>query len=160
MVAFDEEAGRIRDIRDLLGTGLAPTHQFTGLYLCRPEFLDWLTPGKIESSRAVFLEIVRRADALGGVVIDDGLWMDLGDRASYLAAHQALPAPDGWSEPRPGVTQRGMCAIAPGAVVEAGAELEDCVVWAGGRVTADARLTRCVVRGGSVAGGTAVDRDF
>lgn len=160
VVAFDQITGRVRDIRNLLGTGLAPTHQFTGLYICRPEFLDWLTPGKIESSRTIFLEIVRRADGLGGVAIDDGLWMDLGDRASYLAAHRALPAPVGWRVERPGVTQRGVCAVAPDAVIEPGAVLEDCVVWSGGRVSANARLTRSVVRGGSVAGGTAVDRDF
>jgi mannose-1-phosphate guanylyltransferase/mannose-1-phosphate guanylyltransferase/phosphomannomutase len=159
VVAFDPPTSRVRDLRNLLGTGLAATHQFTGLYLCRPEFLDFLTPGKIESSRSTFLDIIRRTGRLGGVVCDDGLWLDLGDRASYLEAHRLL-APATAADAPPGVTLRGTCAIAPDAIVEPGAVLEDCVVWPGARVTADARLTRCIVRDGEAAAGVAVDRDF
>ena len=158
VVAFDANAGRVLDVRNLLGTGLAPTHQFTGIYLCRPEFLGFLTPGKIESSRTTFLEIIRQTGRLGGVVCDDGEWLDLGDRASYLEAHRRL-APAAGGVPA-GVTVRGMAAISSGAVVAAGAVLENCVVWEGGRVAADARLTRCIVRDGESASGVAVDRDF
>ncbi len=147
VVAFDEVTGRVRDLRNLLATNLPATHQFTGLYLCRPEFLDWLTPGKIESSRTTFLDIIRSTGRVGGVVVDDGLWLDLGDRASYLAAHRVL---------RPGSGS----AIADTAVVEQGAVLDGCVVWPGATVKADARLTRCVVRTGQTAAGTAVDVDF
>ena len=161
VVAFDETTGRVRDIRNLLGTGLPPTHQFTGLYLCRPEFLRYLTPGKIESARTTFLDIIRATGQIGGVVCDDGLWLDLGDRRSYLEAHRLLaPFHAGQDAPRPGVTCHGTCAIAPQAEVESGAVLADCVVWPGARVLADARLERCIVRDGMVASGVAADRDF
>jgi len=158
-MAYDAPTRRVRDLRNLLETGRPMTHQFTGLYLCRPEFLEFLTPGKIESSRTIFLEIIRRTGRVGGVVCDDGLWLDLGDRASYLEAHRLLaPAP---APPAPpGVTVRGTCAISAAAKIEAGAVLEDCVVWAGARITAEARLTRCVVRDGELASGVASDRDF
>jgi len=159
VVAFDPAAGRVRDLRNLLGTGLEPTHQFTGVYLCRPGFLDFLTPGKIESSRTTFLEIIRQTGRLGGVVCDDGLWLDLGDRASYLEAHRLL-APAHADLAPPGVTLRGTCVVSPTAAVEPGAVLEDCVLWAGARVTGDARLTRCIVRDGATASGAARDRDF
>jgi mannose-1-phosphate guanylyltransferase/mannose-1-phosphate guanylyltransferase/phosphomannomutase len=159
VVAFDPATRRVRDLRNLLATGLAATHQFTGIYLCRPAFLDFLTPGKIESSRTTFLDIIRRTGRLGGVVCDDGLWLDLGDRASYLDAHRRL-APAKAAPAPPGVTLRGTCSVAPDAFVEPGAELEDCVVWPGARAAADARLTRCIVRDGETAAGVAVDRDF
>lgn len=163
VVAFDRAHGRahgrVRDLRNLLGTGLEPTHQFTGLYLCRPGFLDFLTRGKIESSRTTFLDIIRRTGRVGGAVCDDGLWLDLGDRASYLEAHRRL-APSRPEPPPAGVTLRGACAVSPDAEIEPGAVLEDCVVWPGARVAADARLTRCIVREGATAGGVAVDRDF
>ena len=160
VVAFDQTSGHVRDLRNLLGTGLPMTHQFTGIYLCRPEFLDWLTPGKIESSRTIFLDLISAGRPVGGVVIDDGLWLDLGDRAAYLDAHRLFPSPDGRVPPPAGVVVRGACSVAAGAVVEPGAILEDSVVWPGARVTADARLTRCVVRTGQTASGTHTDRDF
>lgn len=159
VVAFDPAGRRVLDLRNLLGTGIEPTHQFTGLYLCRPGFLDFLTPGKIESTRTTFLDIIRRTGRVGGVICDDGRWLDLGDRASYLEAHRQL-AP---AQPDPvpaGVTCRGTCAIAPTAIVEPGAELDDCILWPGSRVTSDARLTRCIVRDGQTASGTATDQDF
>jgi mannose-1-phosphate guanylyltransferase len=159
VVSFDEGSGRILDLRDLLGTGIPPTHQFTGLYLCRPEFLDWLTPGQKESSRTIFLEIIRRTGRLGGVVVDDGLWMDLGDRGSYLAAHRQLAAQWPASVLVPPVTQRGMVFIGEGAVIGAGVTLEDTVVWPGGRVEDGANLTRCIVRTGQTAHGVMVDAD-
>lgn len=159
VVAYEAPARRVRDLRNLLETGLPSTHQFTGLYLCRPEFLDFLTPGKIESSRTIFLEIIRRTGRVGGVVCDDGLWLDLGDRASYLEAHRLLAPADAPTTP-PGVMLRGTCAVSEAADIEPGAVLDDCVVWAGARVAADARLTRCVVRDGERAAGVATDRDF
>lgn len=160
VVAFDQTTGLIRDLRNLLGTELPKTHQFTGLYLCRPQFLDWLTPGKIESSRTVFLNMIRAGVAVGGVVIDDGLWLDLGDRAAYLNAHRLFPNPGDPTQPPPGVEVRGVCSVAADAVVAPGAVLQDSIVWAGARVSSNARLTRCVVRTGQVAAGVAVDRDY
>ncbi|MFN0125422.1 MAG: sugar phosphate nucleotidyltransferase [Verrucomicrobiales bacterium] len=159
VVAFDPAARRVHDLRHLLRSGRPATHQFTGIYLCRPEFLDFLTPGKIESSRTIFLDIIRRTGRLGGIVCDDGEWLDLGDRASYLDAHRRIaPHPPPTAPPR--VTLRGTCAIAPDASVEPGAILEDCVVWSGARVRAGACLTRCIVRDGVTAEGVARDRDF
>jgi len=159
VVAFDPDTHRIRDLRNLLGTGLASSHQFTGIYLCRPEFLRFLTPGKIESTRTTFLDIIRQNGRLGGVVCDDGHWLDLGDRAAYLEAHRLL-APAVPSPAPIGVTLIGTCAVDPAAIIESGAVLDDCVVWPNGRVAADARLTRCIVRDRATARGTAVDQDF
>lgn len=157
VVAFDESCGRVLDLRNLLGSGAPARHQFTGIYLCRRGFLDWLEPGKIESSRTVFLEIIRQGGLLGGVVLDEGLWLDLGDRDSYLQAHRLTAAgPAVGGDPR----CRGICAIAPDAEVHPSAQLEDCIVWSGARVAADARLRRCIVRTGSTASGDAEDRDF
>jgi mannose-1-phosphate guanylyltransferase len=160
VVAFNEETGRILDIKNLLGTGLTGGVQFAGIYLCRREFLDWLRPGKIESSVVIFLEIIRRANRLGGVIIDDGRWLDISDRSLYVEAHRQVAPPPEFSRPWDGVETHGLCAISPNAQVAAGAKLTDCVVWPRGRVSGDARLTRCVVRTGQTASGSATDRDF
>jgi len=50
--------------------------------------------------------------------------------------------------------------IGPGAILEAGVQLEDCILWPGARVVAGARLARCIVRSGVTAAGTFEDVDF
>ena len=55
------------------------------------------------SSRTIFLDLIRAGRPVGGVVIDEGLWLDLGDRAAYLEAHRLFPNPDGPVPPPAGV---------------------------------------------------------
>ncbi|MGI8603813.1 MAG: sugar phosphate nucleotidyltransferase [Verrucomicrobiales bacterium] len=161
VVAIDEATGRVLDIKNLLGTGAPAALQFTGIYLCRREFLDWLRPGIIESSVRAFLEIIRRTGRLSGVIMDEGQWIDLGDRSSYIEAHRRIGRPPGGIPCLlPGVELRGICALSPQAVISSGAVLEDSIVWRGANVAADAHLTRCIVRTGETASGRSVDRDF
>jgi len=91
-----DERGRVQDLRGRLGTqGLTAT-VFTGIYVVEPRFLKRLTAGKIESVVEAFLRmIVDAPDSLGGVVIDDGFWFDLGTmeefqrvRTRELASHE------------------------------------------------------------------------
>ena len=175
-VAWDEKSGRVADIRTAIGAGAdLPRFQFTGIYLLRPAFLDLLTPGKIESVILPFLTAIRDHDAVGGVVIDEGRWSDLGNRTSYLDASISLAKDAGF--PRYGRSEAmqrihpeavidpaaivdDASVIGPGAVVEAGAEVRDSVLWPESRVATGARITRGIVRDGQVAAGESRDQDF
>ncbi|MCB1078025.1 MAG: NTP transferase domain-containing protein [Verrucomicrobiae bacterium] len=175
-VAWDRESGRVADIRNALGRGGdLPRYQFTGVYFVRPSFLDHLAPGKIESVILPFLEVMRTQDGIGGVVIDEGRWSDLGNRTSYLDASVELAEME--SFPRYGrqsaqVRLHPSARIASSALVDShtvigehgevgeGAVVTDCILWPGSRVAPGASLTRCVVREGEDASGEATDRDF
>ncbi len=174
-IAFDAESGRVTDIRNKLGTGNAGTHQFTGIYAIRPDFLKHLEPGKKESVIPIFLKLIQSGARMGAVVIDQGVWWDLGDRESYLEAHQTMhqmghrfPAYGGViAEPvqAGAVTDRkaelhGLNILSAGAEVSEGAVLEDCILWPKAVVAANASLTRCIVRSGISASGTATDQAF
>lgn len=170
-IAMDASTGRITDIRGKLGTGNAGDFLFTGIYAVEPAFLDLLTPGKIESVIPVFLSMIERGLPLGGVVLDEGQWWDLGNRDSYLDAHRALrelnshfPAYAALGERARreiadtasgagAASLRGCTIVGPGASIEPGASLEDCILWPGARVLGDAVLRRCIVRSGAVASG-------
>lgn len=169
-IALDRASGRITDIHNILGTGHPGEFLFTGVYLCEPEFHQWLTPGKVESVIPIFLEMIRQGAPLGGAVIDGGQWWDLGNRASYLEAHRAItesterfPRHANAAEllaaihPEATVSDaaslRGLNVIGPGAVVNPGASLEDCLVWPGARVDESARLKDCIVRSSVTASG-------
>ncbi|MFZ4764850.1 MAG: sugar phosphate nucleotidyltransferase [Roseimicrobium sp.] len=162
-IAYDAASGRITDIRGKLGTGQPGSHQFTGIYVLSPEFLRHLTLGKIESVIPIWLELIRQGAPIGGVVLDEGHWWDLGDRANYLQAHQAMPqhepaiSPEAHIDPSARLT--GLNVIAAGATVGPGAVLQDCILWQGARVEAGATLTRCIVRRGMTASGSLVDAD-
>ncbi len=162
-IAFDAPSGRVLDLRSTFGR--PGTHQFTGIYLVEPDFLPWLGPVEVKSVVPAFLDVISRENRLGGVVIDDGLWLDLGDRASYLEAHRLYHCPADTSpvapdaRVAPDAVLTGSCAAGPGAEIGAGSVLEDTLVWPGGIVSPGARLTRCVVRTGQTATGSLTDAD-
>ena len=167
-IAYDEKTGRVTDIRNKLGTGQEGSYLFTGIYACQPEIHEWLTPGKVESVIPIFLRMIQEGAKLGAVIIDDGHWWDLGSRAAYLEAHQALhqlgtaPAPAIHPEARvsPEASLRGLNVIGAGAVVEAGAVLEDCIVWPEATIASGAQLRQCIVRKGIRAEGLHENADF
>ncbi|SKA99342.1 mannose-1-phosphate guanylyltransferase [Prosthecobacter debontii] len=167
-ISYDVETGLVTDIRNKLGTGREGEYLFTGIYACQPEIHRWLTPGKVESVIPIFLRMIQEGARLGAVVVDDGQWWDLGSRAAYLAAHQALheqgkataSAIHASAQVSPQAELRGLNVIGEGAVVEAGAALEDCILWPGATVAADAVLRQCIIRSGIRAEGVQMSTDM
>ncbi len=123
--------------------------------------------------------MIREGKPVGGVVIDEGEWRDLGSRKEYLEVHRALRAdlrgtfprygaPDPrwreWVSPQAqlgeGARVLGCSAIGAGAIVGDGAVLEDSLVWPRGEVAPGARLRGCIVRGGSRAEGEHKGKDL
>lgn len=160
-IAYNESSGLVSDIRNILKTGNEGSHQFTGIYAVSPEFQQWLTPGKIESVIPIFLNLIQEKKRLGGVVIDDGYWWDLGERESYLNAHAILfdklstpPPISSQAYIHPSAILNGLNLISDGASVAAGVTLEDCILWPNARVTENANLHRCIVRHNMIATGT------
>jgi mannose-1-phosphate guanylyltransferase len=144
-VTFDPTDSRILDLRRELRPDLQPAHLFTGIYFVEPRFVDRIPPGKKLSVVSIFHEMIRKGMAVGGIVVDEGEWRDLGTRAEYLAASASLGARE-W--------------IAPSAQIGVGARLRESIVWENGTVLPGANLTRCIVTDGAVVGGTHVDTDF
>ena len=169
-IALDGASGRVIDIRNKLGTGVEGDHQFTGIYICEPEFLDCLWHGEKHSVIHIFLELIQGGGKLGGVVVDSGNWWDLGNRETYLEAHLAIAgtcfpiydpseSPD-WKvavHPDAQVSDRARIdaasCVGAGAKIGGDAELRGSLVWPGGEVAAGARLDHCIVRSGQVAAG-------
>lgn len=158
-VAFDPESHRVVDLRNALGTNHPNQLQFTGLYIVSPSFFDYLIPGKIESVVEGFLRAVRAGERVGGVVVDAGNWWDLGDPASYLEAHAA------YRRFHPVISRHPTADISEGAeidatscvsaqcIVQAGAILQNTLLWPGASIGRGARLENCVVTGGKVING-------
>jgi mannose-1-phosphate guanylyltransferase len=159
-IAVNGDGSRVLDIRRMLGR-TDGTHLFTGIYCIEAEFLDLIPADEKVSVIPPFLELAKRGK-LGAVVIDEGDWLDLGDRESYLLAHRMLDlAPRIHPEARVSPSARtDGSVIGPGAQVGDGALLEDCVLWPGAIVEPGAELTRCIVFSGTAIGGRHCNEDL
>jgi mannose-1-phosphate guanylyltransferase len=168
-IGIDAERGIVTDIRNKLGTGNEGTHLFTGIYMVSPRFFEWLTPGKVESVIPIFLRLIADGHRVGATVIDDGQWWDLGSRDAYIEAHRANLGETSFGTMidvhskaivSDQATLRGTNIIGPGAVVAAGARVEDCILWPEAIVAPGAQLRRCIVRSKIVANGVHENCDF
>ena len=167
-VAFDAADGRILDLRRALRPEIEPHHLFTGIYIVEPGFIARIPAAQKLSVVPVFHEMIRAGASLGGIVLDEGAWWDLGSRSEYLAVHTALAARAEKSAPwispaaslSPDAKISGATAIAAGASIGAGAMLHDCIVWENATVAPGARLTRCILADGVTVSGEHTDADF
>ena len=167
-IAFDESTGRIADIGKRLDPAREPRHLFTGIYIVQPEFLRRIPAATKISVVPIFCEMIRAGAKLGGIVIDEGNWWDLGTREQYLAVHRWMfdreLLQDDWIDPRAKVSSgakiEGATAIAANAHIGEGARLRDCIIWEDAEVAPGADLERCIVTDGACAEGVHCDRDF
>jgi mannose-1-phosphate guanylyltransferase len=176
-IQFDPWTRRVTDIRGAIGRCHDPSFLFTGIYVLSPEIFRFLPPqGKIHSIITTFLQLIKTSGKIGGVVLDEGIWFDLGTRQSYLEAHRLFGgtgtrlsyALDGeWPRaihPTAFVGEEaeltGVCAIGPGAKVGAGAKLRDCILWENAEIREGACLETCIVRDGRHGGGVLRDADI
>lgn len=159
-IALDETLSRVTDVRHELGRA-AGTHVFTGIYCVNPEFLNLIPDGEIIPVIPAFLELARQG-RLGAVVIDEGVWLDLGDRTSYLQAHRELalaPAIHPLAVIEPGAVIEDSI-IGPRAVVASGAVIKNSVAWPGARVSTGSMLDACILFSGKMVHGSHSSADL
>jgi mannose-1-phosphate guanylyltransferase len=89
-IAFSASSGQIIDIGNQLGTGAPNEFVFSGLYIIERQFMDLLERGVKRSVIPHFLDTIRRGEKIGGAVIDEGNWWDVGNRDAYLQLHRQL----------------------------------------------------------------------
>jgi NDP-sugar pyrophosphorylase family protein len=159
-IAFDARSHTVTDIRNKLGHAEG-SHTFSGVYCVDPDFLASIPPHEVISVIPSFLELAA-AGGLGAVVLDDGVWLDLGDRASYLAAHQSLnlPSPihpDAELSPTARIEQ---CVISAGSVIGDHASLRNCVIWPAQQIAPYATLESCIVCSGRPVSGRHHNEDL
>ncbi len=150
-IAIEDE--RIVDIKNMLG--MAPgTHQFACVYCAQPELLQRIPPAEKISIIPTFLDLIRDGE-LGASFHDEGIWLDLGTRESYLDAHHhgelgELRHPEAHIDPTAMVEAS---AVGPGASIGADATILSSVLWPGAKIEEGAQLTNCIVYSSTPATG-------
>lgn len=190
-VSLDERTGLIKDIGQRRHPDTPGKFLFTGIYVVSPEFLKRI-PALVKISVVpIFLLMIRHeesfeacnADALklleimggrhklGGIVLDEGHWWDLGTREQYLAVHRHLkntPVPafriPHWIHPSariaPTAQISGATVIGENTVVGENVHLSDCILWENAEIASGSSLRNCIVTNGQRVEGTHTDTDF
>lgn len=169
-VGFDAASSRVTDIRGELGSA-APRFLYSGVCVVDPALLARIPSGQPVSFVPVWLEVLRAGGKIGGVVLDEGVWRDIGTIGEYLRIHADLAsgavrvappatASAGWPVWRmpgarvdAGAAMEGWNWCGPDSAVETGARVKDSVLWAGSRVEAGTVVEGSVVREGMLAAG-------
>lgn len=129
-VGFDEETGRITDMRHALGINPG-THQFAGTYIMEPEVAHLFPAEDKFSIFPIWLELIKQGRA-GGVVFDWANWHEIGSPETYLNSILEL---SNSQRIHPTATISALaeigedCMVGQDAVIPAGCELDDCIVW-------------------------------
>jgi len=88
-VSIDKE-GFVCDMRHILKNQGVMNCLFTGIYIVEKDFLKRLKAGKIESIVLPLVEMIKENPrSVGGVVIDNGYWHDVGTIEEYEKLKQA-----------------------------------------------------------------------
>lgn len=82
--------GFLADIRSTLGVSPASQYCFSGIYTVQPDFLSRLQADQPESVIPVFLRMIREGYPPAGVVIDEGMWSDIGTEAAFQSTEKLL----------------------------------------------------------------------
>ncbi len=164
-IAFRD--GQVVDISNR--RGVPGNYDFANIAVWNRSVFEHIPPGQKISFIPILGDWLSQGGKIGGVVLDQGEWFNLGSRAEYFDVHRAVLS--GW---RPGyvktmdwtapihssatvdptATLRGCSVIGKDCRVGAGAVLEDTIVWPGSQIASKTELFGCIVRARKTATGS------
>jgi mannose-1-phosphate guanylyltransferase len=171
-IALNPATGRVIDIAERIGVR-ARRYLFTGIYVVNPEFLARIPAETKISVIPIFMQMIQAGEKIGGIVIDEGHWWDLGTREKYLEIHQYIAGAqsDGFqslarnavatdARISPGAVLEGATAVGAGSRIGEGATLRNCVVWEEAEISPGSHFENCIITSHQRAGGTHLNADF
>jgi mannose-1-phosphate guanylyltransferase len=166
--------GRVVDIESKYGH--AGEYDFQGVSIWNPEIFRRIPPARNISFIPIVVEWIGQGGKIGGVVLDDGKWFNIGSRAEYLEVHRIIKEerwkPDYVSTPEwpvqvaadavvdPNARLSGFYSVGAGCRVGADAILENTILWPGAQIASRCHLRNCIVRSHRKAEGEQSDTDI
>jgi mannose-1-phosphate guanylyltransferase len=159
---------RIVDISNRYG--IPGDYDFANIAVWNASVFARIPPKQKVSFIPILGDWIAQGGKIGGVVLEQGKWFNLGSRAEYIDVHRVIST-EGWRPAQvktsdwstqvhptaivdPTAQVRGCSVIGKECRVEAGAILEDTIVWPGAQITSRSELSNCIVRSRRRAEGT------
>jgi len=175
-ISWRREAGRVVDFLGALGSDTSGEYDFAGISVWNSSVFPRIPKASRISFVPVLTEWLKSGGRIGGVVLEENRWFNIGSRAEYLRAHQSI-ADEHWSPDYlrgvdwPVRTERSakisvQSRIADGSYVgpicsiEADVLLENSILFSGSHIPRGTTLRSCIVAGVKVETGTYRETDF
>jgi NDP-sugar pyrophosphorylase family protein len=148
-----------------------PTENFdyANISVWNPEIFGRIPPNQKVSFIPIVTKWVREGGKIGGFVLNERKWFNIGSRSDYLEVHRIicnehwkphyLKLPQ-WPEQLavsaivdPTARLRGCSVVGADCRVGASAMLEDTILWPGSQIASRSDLRDCIVRSGKQADG-------
>jgi mannose-1-phosphate guanylyltransferase len=154
-----------------------PTENFdyANISVWNPEIFRRIPPSQKVSFIPIVTKWIGEGGKIGGVVLDENHWFNIGSRAQYLEIHRVIA--DGW-RPRYVETPEWPIRVAKSAIVAASAELsgffsigadctigdeailEDTILWPNAEIASKSRLHGCIIRASQKVSGVHRNSDL
>jgi mannose-1-phosphate guanylyltransferase len=152
--------GRIVDIENKYG--LAGEYDFANVSIWNPKIFQRIPPDQSISFIPILADWIGEGGKVGGVVLDDGKWFNIGSRAEYLEVHRIIQK-EGWKPSYismaewpvqvaadaavdPSARLSGFYSVGARCRVDAAAIVENTILWPGAQIASRSHLRNCIVR--------------
>jgi NDP-sugar pyrophosphorylase family protein len=163
--------GRVIDINARYGN--AGHLDFANISIWSPSIFERIPPHRKISFIPIVLDWIGQGGKIGGVILNDGKWFNIGSAAEYSQVHRMI-AGERWkpayvTAPEwpasiaadaivdPSAQLIGTCSLGAKCSVAADAILEDTIVWPHAQIASRTRLRNCIVRSHHTAEGDLSD---
>ena len=142
--------------------GVPGNFDFANIAVWNSAIFERLPPRKKISFIPIIADWIAQGARIGGVVMNDGKWFNIGSRAEYLEVHRIILRenwkpdfikPHEWPECKASsaivdssAQLRGCTVVGRNCRVGADAILEDTILWPDAEIASQSRLEACIVR--------------
>jgi NDP-sugar pyrophosphorylase family protein len=149
---------------------------FANISVWNPEIFGRIPPNQKVSFIPIVTRWIGEGGKIGGFVLNERKWFNIGSRSDYLEVHQIIChehwKPDYLKLPQwpervaasamvdPMAKLRGWSVVGADCRVGAGAILEDTILWPGAQIASLSDLRDCIVRSGRKAEGLHRNEDI
>jgi len=168
------EGNRIVDMAKRYGR--EGRYDFAGVAVWAPGIFERIPPARHLSYIPVLAEWIGQGGRIGGVVLSDGKWFNIGSRIEYLDVHRTIKE-QGWKPAYvneaewpveiapsavvdPSARLSGFSSVGAGCRVGADAILENTILWPGAQIASRSHLSNCIVRSHQTVEGKHIDVDL
>ena len=156
--------------------GVSGDFDFANIAVWDPAIFQRIPPHKKISFIPIIGDWIGQGARIGGVVMNDGKWFNIGSRTEYLEVHRIILRgnwkPDfvktrEWPERKassaivdPSAQLRGCTVVGRNCRVGKAAILEDTILWPDAEIASQSRLEACIVRSRKKVSGIHRDSDI
>jgi mannose-1-phosphate guanylyltransferase len=158
---------RVVDIANRYGT--TGNLDFANIAVWNPKVFQQIPPKQKISFIPTLADWIGKGGKIGGLVMNDGKWFNIGSRTEYLDVHRTILREHWmpyyirtreWPERvaksaivDPSAQVRGCSVVGENCKVGAGAVLEDTILWPNAQIASKTQLFGCIVRSQKQVGG-------